>query len=121
MLTLVIGGRSQGKSEFIRTRFGLLDAEIVSASQTDAYLSARALVHLEELVRERGGAALSALEEWLASGDRIVCCDEVGLGVVPVDRAEREYRDEVGKTLCALAARAEQVYRVIAGIGQRIK
>lgn len=45
----------------------------------------------------------------------------MGLGVVPVDRAEREYRDEVGKTLCALAARAEQVYRVIAGIGQRIK
>jgi len=35
--------------------------------------------------------------------------------------AEREYRDEVGKTLCALAARAERVYRVIAGIGQRIK
>ena len=121
MLTLVSGGRSQGKIEFIRTQFGLSDAEIVSASQIDAYPSARALVHLEELVRERGGAALSALEEWLASEDRIVCCDEVGLGVVPVDRAEREYRDEVGKTLCALAARAERVYRVIAGIGQRIK
>ena len=26
-----------------------------------------------------------------------------------VDRAEREYRDEVGKTLCALAARAERI------------
>ena len=81
----------------------------------------RKLTRIFPRVRARGGAALSALEEWLASGDRIVCCDEVGLGVVPVDRAEREYRDEVGKTLCALAARAERVYRVIAGIGQRIK
>ena len=109
MLTLVIGGRSQGKSEFIRTRFGLSDAEIVSASQTDAYLSARALVHLEELVRARGGAALSALEEWLASGDRIVCCDEVGLGVVPVDRAERNTATRWAKR-CARLPRVRNRY-----------
>lgn len=79
-------------------------------------------MHLEELVRLRGAKeTLAALEGWLSAGDKYICCDEVGLGVVPIDFAEREFRDEVGRTLCALAKRAERVFRVIAGIGQRIR
>ena len=76
----------------------------------------------EVLVRLRGAKeTLAALEGWLSAGDKYICCDEVGLGVVPVDFAEREFRDEVGRALCALAKRAERVFRVIAGIGQRIR
>ena len=137
MLTLVIGGRAQGKTEFLREQFGLREFEIAPAAalaggageisggagkgETFA-ASPRALVHLEELVRSRGAdEALALLEKWLSAGEKYICCDEVGLGVVPVDFAEREYRDAVGRTLCALAGRAGRMYRVIAGIGQRIK
>lgn len=133
MLTLVIGGRAQGKTEYLREQFGLNASEIApaaafaggespSAAGAEEKAPPRALVHLEELVRLRGAKeALAALEGWLSAGERYICCDEVGLGVVPVDFAEREFRDEVGRTLCALAKRAERVCRVIAGIGQRIK
>lgn len=133
MLTLVIGGRAQGKTEYLRGQFGLNASEIApaaafagreaqSAGGAEEKASPRALVHLEELVRLRGAKeTLAALEGWLSAGDKYICCDEVGLGVVPIDFAEREFRDEVGRTLCALAKRAERVFRVIAGIGQRIK
>ena len=133
MLTLVIGGRAQGKTEYLREQFGLNASEIApaaafagegsrSAGGAEDKVPPRALVHLEELVRLRGAKeTLSALEGWLSAGDKYICCDEVGLGVVPIDFAEREFRDEVGRTLCALAKRAERVFRVIAGIGQRIK
>lgn len=133
MLTLVIGGRAQGKTEYLREQFGLKASEIAPAAAfageesqfaggAEEKASPRALVHLEELVRLRGAKeALAALEGWLSAGERYICCDEVGLGVVPVDFAEREFRDEVGRMLCALAKRAERVFRVIAGIGQRIK
>lgn len=133
MLTLVIGGRAQGKTEYLREQFGLNASEIApaaafagrgshSAGGAEDKVPPRALVHLEELVRLRGAKeTLSALEGWLSAGDKYICCDEVGLGVVPIDFAEREFRDEVGRTLCALAKRAERVFRVIAGIGQRIR
>lgn len=133
MLTLVIGGRAQGKTEYLREQFGLNASEIapaaafaggeeLSAAGAEGKASPRALVHLEELVRLRGAKeALAALEGWLSAGERYICCDEVGLGVVPIDFAEREFRDEVGRALCALAKRAERVFRVIAGIGKRIK
>ena len=133
MLTLVIGGRAQGKTEYLREQFGLNASEIAPAAEfagegsrsaggAEDKVPPRALVHLEELVRLRGAKeTLSALEGWLSAGDKYICCDEVGQGVVPIDFAEREFRDEVGRTLCALAKRAERVFRVIAGIGQRIR
>ena len=38
-----------------------------------------------------------------------------------MELSQRKLRDEMGKIGCALAAEAEEVYRVIAGIGIQIK
>lgn len=51
----------------------------------------------------------------------IVICDEVGCGVVPVDREERIWRETVGRLCCTLAQRAESVERVFCGLAQRLK
>lgn len=116
MMVLVIGGRAQGKTEYIQREFCVRDEDIGGDFGKN-----KVLLHLEKLVWERGGeSVLRQLDQWI-SGDCIVCCDEVGMGIVPLDRKEREFRDDVGKTLCALAKRADRVIRVFAGIGQRIK
>ena len=47
--------------------------------------------------------------------------DEIGYGIVPVDRMEREYREQTGRVCTRLAAYSEKVYRVMCGIGQVIK
>lgn len=51
----------------------------------------------------------------------IVICDEVGCGIVPVERSERLYRDAVGRTACLLAEKAEAVVRLQCGIPAMIK
>ena len=51
----------------------------------------------------------------------VMISDEVGNGIVPVDAFEREYRERTGRILVELARRADEVERVICGIGQRIK
>ena len=53
--------------------------------------------------------------------DVVIVMDEVGAGVVPVERSDREYREAVGRAGQILAREAEEVYRVICGIGVRIK
>lgn len=53
--------------------------------------------------------------------DIIVICDEVGCGVVPVDREERAWRESVGRLCCWMAERAESVERVFCGLGMRLK
>ena len=51
----------------------------------------------------------------------VLVSDEVGSGIVPIDAFEREFREKNGRVNCYLAGQAEQVIRVTAGIGTRIK
>ena len=56
--------------------------------------------------------------------DGAVCTEEELYsceGIVPVDRMEREYREQTGRVCTRLAAYSEKVYRVMCGIGQVIK
>lgn len=53
--------------------------------------------------------------------DAVIAANEVGAGVVPVEAAERAFREAVGRVLCIIAQEAEAVTRVICGIGVRIK
>lgn len=51
----------------------------------------------------------------------VVVCNEVGCGVVPIEKREREYRELTGRILTELAGESEQVVRVFCGIGVRLK
>ena len=53
--------------------------------------------------------------------DTIVIADEIGNGIVPIDVFEREYREQTGRAEILLAKKADEVVRVICGIGQKIK
>lgn len=50
-----------------------------------------------------------------------VTCDEVGCGIVPMDRADETWREAAGRLCCALASEADAVVRVTAGLPQYIK
>ena len=51
----------------------------------------------------------------------ILISNELGYGVVPVDPFDRQYREAVGRTCEKLAAFAEEVHRVVCGLGLVIK
>lgn len=55
------------------------------------------------------------------TGELVIISDEVGCGLVSVDAFEREYTEQTGRVNCYLAEHANQVIRVICGIGKRIK
>ena len=81
--------------------------------------------HFHRWVKRRltdGGCPEEEIGDFLERyGECAIICDEIGNGIVPGDRFEREYRERTGRILIDLAARAERVERVICGIGQRIK
>ena len=83
----------------------------------DAELAARAVWDVQELAL---GADLSALADRLAQKD-IVIAAELGAGLVPIDRTEREKREAAGRLACLLAERADTVVRVCCGLGQVLK
>ena len=63
------------------------------------------------------GPFASALETIHArAGPMVVVSDEIGLGMVPMDAAARRFRDLLGIAHQLLAARADEVYLLVAGM-----
>ena len=108
-MKLYVGGAYQGQEELARRE------------NPDAVL----LTEFHESVREaiaRGENARDfALRVCREQPQAIVVADEVGSGVVPMRAEDRAYREAVGRALCTIAQEAEQVTRVVCGIGTRIK
>lgn len=109
-MIFIIGGAYQGKTSFADRNF----------SDTHKIIN-----HYHEEIRlqmQKGKEPLEEVKRLLQSEDKLVIiCDEVGCGLVPVDAFERAYREQVGRVGGYLAGQAEQVIRVICGIGKNIK
>ena len=48
-------------------------------------------------------------------------CDEIGNGIVPLEKSDRIWREVTGRILCSLAARCKKVRRIVCGLAQVIK
>lgn len=132
-MILIIGGSNQGKLGWVKEHYGLTDDDIAFGARLEVkpgepldLSGCRALYGLHKLMlqtvewSEEERATL--VQELLAlPKDFIVICKEIGLGLVPVEQAGREYREVVGRTCCDLAAASEEVWRVFCGLGQQIK
>jgi adenosylcobinamide kinase/adenosylcobinamide-phosphate guanylyltransferase len=71
---------------------------------------------------ELGAAVDAVLASWAGSGRTVVAVsDEVGLGVVPESASGRAFRDALGLLNQGLAAAADEVYLVAAGLPLRLK
>jgi adenosyl cobinamide kinase/adenosyl cobinamide phosphate guanylyltransferase len=120
-MDLIIGGAYQGKLDYAKETFRLGNADLcVCSRETGADFSRRCLDRFEEYVlwALRNGAAgkLPPLRD-----DAVVICRDIFCGVVSTDAETRLWREEAGRTLAALAARADTVTRVFCGLPQRLK
>lgn len=132
-MRLVIGGYAQGKLNYVLRRYQgdhymVTDAAIPSEGQLqEAAAENKKIIinHFHNWVRERiskGGNPEQEIASLLENDPEIIIIsDQIGNGIVPVDVFEREYRERTGRILVNLADRAEEVVRVICGIGQKIK
>lgn len=125
-MILVIGGRSSGKSEFVKSNFGITDEDIAAASDNAEKLAdAKCIRDYHILIRslcEEGKDTVKYTEDFCGKNpDCIVITDEIGSGIVPIDKAERYWREACGRASCILASHADTVIRVICGIPTVIK
>ena len=98
-MILIVGGRGAGTREFAQKTLGCAPEKTLPDLQD----------------RE----PLPSLEELL--GYEAVICDEVGCGVVPLERRDRERREAIGRLCCQLAREAQAVYRLQCGLAMRLK
>lgn len=103
------------------------EVQTMSGKQpTERQTAAQVIVnHLHRYIREQlrqGTDPEEAIEDFRKEHpDCILICDEIGNGIVPMEAEERIYRERTGRILEQLAAQADEVVRVVCGIGQKLK
>lgn len=134
-MKLIIGGYSQGKLNYVLRKIGENGYQICDGtlsvdikSDTEEADSTNTIViinHLHTFIKtsmQRGENPKESILDFITKyPDCILISDEIGNGIVPMDAFEREYREQTGRILIELAKEAEEVIRVICGIGQKIK
>ena len=144
-MELYIGGYAQGKLTYVRKKYpGAQIYDENSWQQTKSGMcterdqeetdvqgdNGRIVIcnHLHRIIAAelaKGKTQAEILAELLDINQRHekVCfiCDEIGNGIVPIEKAERDYREVTGRILTELAEQAETVVRILCGLGQCIK
>ena len=117
-MILVIGGMGQGKLAAVLRNTEYTEKDVTCTSGVGKPV----LNNLQKAVRS-ALAEGKTQEQILAELARyaVIISDEVGFGVVPVDRFEREWRETVGRICCMLAKDAEQVVRLFCGVPMVLK
>ena len=123
-MELIIGGAHQGKLSLVMAR-GYSMAQVRDGENCPLHPQqpAEVLYGLHHLIRR-------AMEEELPipqllsrhiGPETVVICDEVGCGIVPMEKKQRQWREAVGRACCYLAQQANRVERVCCGIPMTIK
>ncbi|MBD5469961.1 MAG: hypothetical protein HDR19_02235 [Lachnospiraceae bacterium] len=127
-MKLVIGGYAQGKLNYVLQKYQLSKYRVYDGTIPAEYKQCEETIivnHFHQWVRDsllKKGCPEQEVLTLLDHYDRcVIISSEIGNGIVPIDPFEREYRECVGKILITIAERADEVERVICGIGQRIK
>jgi adenosyl cobinamide kinase/adenosyl cobinamide phosphate guanylyltransferase len=127
-MKLVIGGYAQGKLEYVKQRLQGKSVEIWEKTLPSPLERGKGIVvinHLNDWIRDRllkGGCPEEEIFQFIRECPGcILISDEVGNGIIPLEKEEREYRERTGKILIALAKEAKEVERILCGISQKIK
>ena len=127
-MILVIGGAYQGKLELVFSWRGQdPDPVFYADGGCDSWEAAtrKTIIYRFHEYLRRGLQEQKDMNEWVKqliyANPDFVIMDEVGYGIVPVEREDRIYRELVGYAGQQLAKEAEAVYRVVCGIPVKIK
>ena len=123
-MIFITGGAFSGKRDYARDNFDASD--FVKGLETfEKLCKASAVYDFQLFIKycmENDLDAIAATEKLIKKNpDAIIISDEVGCGIVPIDAADRRWRELCGRVNCLLASRAETVVRVVCGIGRVMK
>ncbi len=130
-MVLIIGGAYQGKLDYAKETYNLSDEDIFDCKENDNSIlpsvdfKAKAFLNFHRFVRACVRDEIEA-ESYIAANidsfrDKIIIADDVTQGVVPMDKLDRAYREELGRCLVYLGKEADNVIRVFCGIPQVVK
>lgn len=123
-MILITGGAFQGKTQYVlaHTNYNIVDGSLCSLTD----LKSTKILHnyhilIRRLMETDSDAVMFTKQFYTHNPDCIVILNEIGCGIIPMDKNERIWRETVGTCGCILAEHASSVIRLVCGIPIALK
>ena len=130
-MILIFGGSYNGKLNFCKEKYMVKDDEIFFCGKDNKdnieklNFNKKVICGLHIFVKECVKNNIRSLDIIKNNADnlndKIIICDEINSGIVPMKKEDRMWREECGQSLQFLSKHSEEVYRVFFGIPEKLK
>ena len=126
-MIMITGGAFSGKKAYAKERFGFSDEDILNGGECtlEAVFTAKCVADYQFLVKRllEENADVQAFTERLCKENPsvVVLINEIGAGIIPLEKSDRIWREETGRSGCLIARNSGEVIRLVCGITTIIK
>ncbi|MCF0149293.1 MAG: bifunctional adenosylcobinamide kinase/adenosylcobinamide-phosphate guanylyltransferase [Clostridium sp.] len=128
-MILIFGGAYNGKLNFAKEKFNIHDDRIYTINDElnnlDIDLSKDIINEFHKFIYKLSLKGIDATEYMVNNKelfkDKIIICDDISQGIVPLKKEDRLWRENTGKCLQYISKNSKMVYRVFCGIATVIK
>lgn len=126
-MKLIFGGAYQGKLDYAKSTYNLTEKDVHHCDMESMVINfdKKIIAGLDKFVLaciKEGVNAKECLEDNVEKlRDKIIICDDISQGVVPLDPTERAWREMTGRCMIYLGQEADEVIRVFCGLGNKVK
>jgi adenosyl cobinamide kinase/adenosyl cobinamide phosphate guanylyltransferase len=125
LVILIFGGAYNGKIEFVKEKYKIDDEDIFFCTNENLNFEKKVLSGLHIFTKSCVFNDINSLETLEKNidllKDKIIICDEINSGIVPVNKLDRAWREETGRVLQFLTKNADTVYRIFFGLEEKLK
>lgn len=126
-MILIFGGSFQGKLDYAKKEYGIQEKDVYHCDGESMVLDfdKKIINNMERFILaciREGTDPKECIDEHIDKlSDKIIICDDISQGVVPLNEIEREWREMTGRCMVYLGHRADRIVRVFCGIPEIVK
>ena len=125
-MIFIIGGAYSGKTEYAVSmgidRKKITDGKDMNTEKINGIVCIKNYHLLIKRLLEYGDDPMDFTKIILEKNkDIVIISDEIGNGIIPLEKNDRIWREETGRVCCYIAQTADRVIRLVCGMAQVIK
>ena len=124
-MVIILGGACQGKLNYTQQHYAAKSVYRCTTGQSEIDFSTDIINSLHNVVLSQIRCGVDSLDYFgnhlTELKPKIIICDDISCGVVPMDPELRLWRETVGRVLVLLCNKADEVVRVYYGLGTKLK
>ncbi|WP_294186832.1 bifunctional adenosylcobinamide kinase/adenosylcobinamide-phosphate guanylyltransferase [uncultured Clostridium sp.] len=128
-LILIFGGAYNGKVSFVKEKFNITEEDIYTINDElnsiDIDFTKSVINKFHKFIYKLSLKGIDATEYMIKNKElfkeKIIICDDISQGIVPLKKEDRMWRENTGKCLQYISKTSKTVYRVFCGIATVLK